>query len=172
MKMSSRRAWLKGMTLAALGTVAYYDLSAKSTNQNLSLSLAEEDTLNRLIGGIIPESTIPGAVSLGVPVFVKTMLKDCYEPKAQTSFQHVLSQIPTWFQAENGHGLTAATSAEKEQFLFLLEKGNFGADSQKAMATLKGLTIQGYVTSEYVLVNHLNYQMAPGFWNPCVPVKK
>ena len=46
------------------------------------------------------------------------------------------------------------------------------AEAQKAMATLKGLTIQGYTSTEYVLVNHLNYQMAPGFWNPCVPVKK
>jgi hypothetical protein len=100
------------------------------------------------------------------------MLKDCYEPAAQTTFQNVLGQIPAWFHDENGHALAAATAAEKEQFLFLLEKGQFGAEAQKAMATLKGLTIQGYTSSEYVLVNHLNYQMAPGFWNPCVPVKK
>ena len=90
MKMSSRRAWLKGMTLAALGTVAYYDLSAKSKPISLSLSLAEEDVLNRWIGGIIPESSVPGAVSLGVPTFVKTMLKDCYDPKAQQTFRAVL----------------------------------------------------------------------------------
>jgi hypothetical protein len=168
MKMSSRRAWLKGMTLAALGTVAYYDLSAKSKPISMALSLAEEDVLNRLIGGIIPESTIPGALSLGVPVFVKTMLKDCYEPNAQTSFRAVLTQIPTLykgdFQQSNGPGL--------EAFLFDLEHGKHGVDAQKAMTTLKGLTIQGYVTSEYVMVNHLNYQMAPGFWNPCVPVNK
>lgn len=172
MKFTTRRDWIKGMALATLGSVVSYELNAHQTSSTLSLSIAEDEALNLWIGAIIPESKIPGAVSLGVPTFVKTMLKDCYEPKAQTSFQHVLSQIPTWFQTENGHALTAATSAEKEQFLFLLEKGNFGAESQKAMATLKGLTIQGYVTSEYVLVNHLNYQMAPGFWNPCVPVKK
>jgi hypothetical protein len=172
MKFTTRRDWIKGMALATLGSVVSYELNAKQASGTLSLSIAEEEALNLWIGAIIPESKIPGAVSLGVPAFVKMMLKDCYEPKAQTSFQQVLSQIPTWFQTENGHAITAATSAEKEQFLFLLEKGKMGADAQKSMATLKGLTIQGYVTSEYVLVNHLNYQMAPGFWNPCVPVKK
>ena len=56
--------------------------------------------------------------------------------------------------------------------VYQLEQGKHGVDAQKAMSTLKGLTIQGYVTTEYVMVNHLNYQMAPGFWNPCVPVNK
>jgi len=168
MKMSSRRAWLKGMTLAALGTVAYYDLSAKSKSISLSLSLAEEEVLHRLMGGIIPESSIPGAISLGVPVFVKTMLKDCYEPKAQDAFRNVLTQIPTFYKGD----FKQAQGSTLEAFLFELEQGKHGSDAQKAMATLKGLTIQGYVTTEYVMVNHLNYQMAPGFWNPCVPVNK
>lgn len=168
MKMSSRRAWLKGMTLAALGTVAYYDLSAKSKSISLTLSLAEEDVLHRLMGGIIPESSIPGAVSLGVPTFVKTMLKDCYEPKAQDTFRSVLAQIPTLYKGD----FNQANGPALEAFLFELEQGKHGANAQKAIATLKGLTIQGYVTTEYVMVNHLNYQMAPGFWNPCVPVNK
>ena len=168
MRMSSRRDWLKGMTLAALGTVAFYDLSAKSKPASFALSITEEDTLNRWIGGIIPESTIPGAVSLGMPVFVKTMLKDCYEPKAQETFRNVLGQIPSLYKGD----WSQANGPALEAFLFELENGKHGADAKKAMSTLKGLTIQGYVTSEYVMVNHLNYQMAPGFWNPCVPVKQ
>jgi hypothetical protein len=168
MKMSSRRAWLKGMTLATLGTVAFYDLSAKSKPQNFNLNPAEDDILNRWIGGIIPESSIPGALKLGVPVFVKTMLKDCYEMKAQESFKAVLAQIPSYYSGD----FKEANGPALEAFLFELEQGKHGSDAQKAMSTLKGLTIQGYVTSEYVMVNHLNYQMAPGFWNPCVPVKK
>lgn len=168
MKMSSRRAWLKGMTLATLGTVAFYDLSAKSTPVLFPLSLSDEDVLNRLIGGIIPESSIPGAVSLGVPVFVKTMLKDCYESKAQDTFKAVLGQVSQWYTGD----FNQANGPTLEAFLFDLEQGKHGSDAQKALVTLKGLTIQGYVTSEYVMVNHLNYQMAPGFWNPCVPVKK
>ncbi len=168
MKMSSRRTWLKGMTLAPLGTVAFYDLSAKSKPSSISFSIAEDETLHRLMGGIIPESTIPGAISLGVPVFVKTMLKDCYDPKAHATLRSVLGQIPSLYKGD----WSQANGPALESFLFELENGSHGADAQKAFATLKGLTIQGYVTTEYVLVNHLNYQMAPGFWNPCVPVKQ
>ena len=79
-----------------------------------------------------------------------------------------MGQIPTYFKGD----FNQANGPALEAFLFELEHGKHGSDAQKAMATLKGLTIQGYVTSEYVMVNHLNYQMAPGFWNPCVPVKK
>ena len=65
-----------------------------------------------------------------------------------------------------------ASESEKEQFLFQLEKGKHGAEAQKTLATLKGLTIQGYMSTEYIMVNHLNYQMAPGFFNGCAPIKK
>jgi hypothetical protein len=125
-----------------------------------------------MMGAIIPESSIPGAISLGVPIFVKTKMKDCYELKAQQSFKNVLSEIPKQFQSENKKELTLASESEKEQFVFSLEKGKHGLEAQKAIATLKGLTIQGYMTTEYIMVNHLNYQMAPGFFNGCAPIKK
>jgi hypothetical protein len=171
MPQITRRAWVKGMALATLGSVAFYDAKSMSPTQ-INLTLAEDQTLALIMGAIIPESSIPGAISLGVPVFVKTMLKDCYELKAQQSFKNVLGQIPTQFQSENKKELAASNEAEKEQFIFSLEKGKHGVEAQKAIATLKGLTIQGYMSTEYIMVNHLNYQMAPGFFNGCAPIKK
>jgi hypothetical protein len=171
MSQITRRAWVKGMALATLGTVAFYD--AKSlTPSNLNFSLAEDQTLELIMGAIIPESSIPGAVSLGVPVFVKTMMKDCYELKAQQSFKNVMGEIPAMFLKENKKELSAASESEKEQFIFQLEKGKHGLEAQKTLATLKGLSIQGYMSTEYIMVNHLNYQMAPGFFNGCAPIKK
>jgi hypothetical protein len=134
--------------------------------------LAEDQTLELIMGAIIPESSIPGAISLGVPNFVKTMMKDCYEVKAQQSFKNVMGDIPKLFLTENKKEISMASESEKEQFLFQLEKGKHGAEAQKTLATLKGLTIQGYMSTEYIMVNHLNYQMAPGFFNGCAPIKK
>jgi Gluconate 2-dehydrogenase subunit 3 len=139
---------------------------------NLNFSIAEDQTLELIMGAIIPESSIPGAISLGVPVFVKTMLKDCYETKAQQSFKNVMGEIPKLFLNDNKKELSAATESEKEQFIFSLEKGKHGEEAQKTLASLKGLTIQGYMSTEYIMVNHLNYQMAPGFFNGCAPIKK
>jgi hypothetical protein len=171
MSQITRREWVKGMALATLGTVAFYDAKSISPS-NFNLSLAEDQTLELIIGAIIPESSIPGAISLGVPNFVKTMMKDCYEIKAQQSFKNVIGDIPNLFLTENKKEISSASESEKEQFLFQLEKGKHGSEAQKTLATLKGLTIQGYMSTEYIMVNHLNYQMAPGFFNGCAPIKK
>jgi hypothetical protein len=96
MSQITRREWVKGMALATLGTVAFYDAKSLSLS-NFNLSLAEDQTLELIMGAIIPESSIPGAISLGVPNFVKTMMKDCYEVKAQQSFKNVMCDIPKLF---------------------------------------------------------------------------
>ena len=100
MSQITRREWVKGMALATLGTVAFYDAKSISPT-HFNFTLAEDQTLELIMGAIIPESSIPGAISLGVPVFVKTMMKDCYEVKAQQSFKNVMGEIPKLFLNEN-----------------------------------------------------------------------
>ncbi|RXK47527.1 gluconate 2-dehydrogenase subunit 3 family protein [Aquirufa rosea] len=173
----SRRDWVKGVTLATLGTVAFYDLKAQNPSppsaiKNIPWTNKQEKILNDWIGVIIPESSIPGALSLGVPVFVKTMLDDCYDAFSQETFRKVLDSFPNLFETATKKAWSQGSQSEKEQFLFSMAKGNFGADAQKAMATLKGLTIQGYTSSEEIMVKYYNYVMAPGFFNGCAPVKK
>jgi hypothetical protein len=162
MNTISRRNWVKGMALATLGSVVFTDLKAADA-PIIQWSADQDSLLNNWMGVIIPESSIPGAVSLGVPAFVKTMLKDCYEPKTSENLVKALAALPA---------IDKVSESEKEQVFFQIEKGKMGADAQKAIATLKGLTIRGYMTTEYVMVNHLNYVMAPGFFNGCEPLKK
>lgn len=162
MKTISRRNWVKGMALATLGSVIFTDLKASDASK-IQWSVDQDVLLNQWIGVIIPESSIPGAVSLGVPAFVKTMLRDCYEPASSALLTKVLASLPS---------IEKVSESEKEQLFFQIEQGKMGADAQKAMKTLKGLTIQGYVTTEYVMVNHLHYVMAPGFFNGCDPLNK
>mgnify|MGYP006169596833 FL=1 len=162
MNTISRRNWVKGMALATLGSVVFTDLKAADA-PIIQWSADQDSLLNNWMGVIIPESSIPGAVSLGVPAFVKTMLKDCYEPKTSENLVKALAALPS---------IEKVSESEKEQVFFQIEKGKMGADAQKAIATLKGLTIRGYMTTEYVMVNHLNYVMAPGFFNGCEPLKK
>ncbi|MCZ2472326.1 gluconate 2-dehydrogenase subunit 3 family protein [Aquirufa ecclesiirivi] len=174
----SRREWVKGMALATLGSVAFYDLTAQTkpvlpaTWKPLVWTKEQDQLLNDWVGIIIPESTIPGAVSLGVPSFVKTMLDDCYQPAAQEAFRKVLDGFRTSLESYVKKTWAQASQAEKEQFLFAMAHGNLGADAQKAMSTLKGLTIQGYTSSEEIMVKYYHYVMAPGFFNGCAPVKK
>ena len=162
MKTISRREWVKGMALATLGSVVFTDLKAADA-PTIHWSADQDALLNNWMGVIIPESSIPGAVSLGVPAFVKTMLRDCYESKTSENLSKALASLPA---------IDKVSESEKEHLFFQIEQGKMGADAQKAMVTLKGLTIRGYMTTEYVMVNHLNYVMAPGFFNGCEPLKK
>lgn len=162
MKSISRRNWVKGMALATLGSVVFTDLKAANA-PSIQWSADQDQLLQAWMGVIIPESSIPGAVSLGVPAYVKVMLRDCYEPATSTSLMKVLAALPS---------IEKVSESEKEQLFFQIEQGKQGSDAQKAMATLKGLTIRGYMTTEYVMVNHQNYVMAPGFFNGCEPLKK
>ena len=162
MKSISRRNWVKGMALATLGSVVFTDLKA-SNAPSIQWSADQDQLLQAWMGVIIPESSIPGAVSLGVPAYVKVMLRDCYEPSTSTTLMKVLAALPS---------IEKVSESEKEQLFFQIEQGKQGSDAQKAMATLKGLTIRGYMTTEYVMVNHMNYVMAPGFFNGCEPIKK
>ncbi len=162
MKSISRRNWVKGMALATLGSVVFTDLKAANA-PSIQWSADQDQLLQAWMGVIIPESSIPGAVSLGVPAYVKVMLRDCYEPATATTLMKVLGALPS---------IEKVSESEKEQLFFQIEQGKQGSDAQKAMKTLKGLTIQGYTTTEYVMVNHFNYVMAPGFFNGCEPIKK
>lgn len=162
MKTISRRNWVKGMALATLGSVVFTDLQAADAPA-IQWSADQDALLKNWMGVIIPESSIPGAVSLGVPAFVKVMLRDCYEPSSAELLTKALANLPA---------IEKVAESEKEQLFFQIENGKMGADAKKAMATLKGLTIRGYMTTEYVMVNHLNYVMAPGFFNGCEPIKK
>ena len=172
----SRRDWLKGMSLAVLGSVVFYDLGAKPSEvlvlKGFELSPAQDAKFKLCIDTILPESKIPGAISLGVPVFVQTMLSDCYTPQAQSDMKAFLDSLDQSFQSTYTKKLSEASVGEKEAFLFQIASGSFGDNAKKALETLKGLTIQGFMTSEKIMTEQLNYVMAPGFFNGCAPIKK
>lgn len=165
------------MALATLGSVVFYDLHATNeladySKASFDLSTEEESMLIICMDTILPESNIPGAISLGVPVFVKTMLKDCYENKAQIAMKQYLGSFGKDFLRVYSKSILQASVAEKEQFLFQVAKGKMGETAQKAFESIKGLTIQGFLTSEKIMTEQLNYVMAPGFFNGCATIKK
>ena len=45
------------------------------------------------------------------------------------------------------------------------------ADEQNFIRLARSLTIRGYLSSEYVMTKLMGYEMAPGRYLGCVPVK-
>ena len=133
------------------------------------LSAAQEDLLTDIVSTIIPEGEKPGAKSLRVPSFIQKMVADCYEKLAQDEFKTGLENIERTAQQIHSQSFSALTTLQKVELL----RGVSVSENVKLkefFASLKSLTIQGYTSSEYVLVNHYKYDMAPGHFNGCVPV--
>ena len=133
------------------------------------LSANQENLLIDIVGTIIPEGDKPGAKSLAVPAFIQKMVADCYEPKEQEAFKSGLDTIEQLAQFRYKQSFPTLSTAQKEDIL--LGGLNETDEKQRAFYTsLKNLTLQGYTTSEFVMVNYYKYEMAPGHYYGCVPV--
>lgn len=169
-----RRRILKSLTAAA-GTLLVLPAWAHQWNHtsvhsgSTFLSSANEAVLNEMVSTLIPEGKIPGAQSLGVPAFIQKMLADCYEKEAQADFQKGLAMVDALAKQSQGKPFPELSAAQKKALLESLE-ATADAKQKEFYTLVKNLTIQGYTTSEYVMVNHLHYNMAPGHFHGCVPV--
>ena len=131
---------------------------------------AARELLAQIVGAIIPESTIPGAVSLGVPAFVETVLADCYEKKVQDNVANGLRAVETTAQQRYAKPFSTLPAPDQQALLLALETGTDAALAE-FYKLVKGLTIQGYTSSEYVQTAYLEYEMAPNHYHGCIPVK-
>lgn len=135
------------------------------------LSADQAGVLQAVVETIIPKTDTPGAAELGVDKFVQKMFTDCYDKKTQDGLSAWVSALDAQSVKRFGKSYAAASSAEKLQLLQDQQK-NDDASSKASFGMVKNLTIQGYMYSEYVMTNITHYEMIPGRYHGCVPVKK
>ncbi len=135
------------------------------------LSPAEDNLLAEVVETIIPTTDTPGAKELGVHRFVEKMVADCYDKKAQASLVAGLAALDPQSQQTFKKSFAEGTPAQR---IHILEGMELSDDpSRKAFfGMVKSLTIQGYMSSEYVMTNLTKYELVPGRFHGCVPVKQ
>ena len=129
----------------------------------------QADLLTDVVATIIPEGTIPGAKALGVPAFIQKMIADCYEKTVQEDFKNGLDTIEKTAQQTYSQAFANLAISQKQDLLKSLGAST-DSKTKEFYSAVKSLTIQGYTTSEYVMVKHLKYVMAPGHYYGCVQV--
>lgn len=170
-----RRSALKNLTMAVGGLMSLPAWASSWTPESIgsfsTLSVMEEDTLAEIVETIIPETATPGAKSLKVHQFAMRMINDCYGEEAQKNLKQGLVLTDT---AAKQIYSKPFVECDKTQRMDLLNKmaGSTNQPAKQFVSMIKNLTIQGYQNSEYVMVNIQKYNMAPGFYHGCVPVKK
>jgi hypothetical protein len=170
-----RRVALKSMALA-VGALANLPAWASGWNketmvQTRFLSADQSKSLAAIVETIIPKTDTPGAGELGVGDFVQKMVKDCYDSKTQTAFTSGISNLDGQSVQKSGKSFADAGKEQRMQLLQALEKSQDSSE-KSFFSLLKNLTIQGYMTSEYVMTNITHYEMVPARYHGCVPVSK
>ncbi len=169
----NRRNLLKSFLTASGGLVvlpSWANLWDQSGIHADLFSTGEKELLKAIVETIIPDSEdIPGAKALGVDVFLEKLIQDCFEKEVQDSVTLNLKSLEKYAQAGYGKSFVACNAYQREN---LLEKFEKSADKSEAefFKLIKAETIRGYTTSEYVMVNHFNYKVAPGHYHGCVSV--
>ncbi len=163
-----RRNLLKSVALG-VGSLAIMPAWANSWNQNtftnLNFSISDDALLGEIVGTILPETTTPGAKSLGVHKLIQKLVTDCQGKEAETKLIADLAKFQSLSKSSQGGNFESLSSDKKLTLLKSIEKNEELKDFYSKM---KRMTIDGYMKSEYVMTNITHYEYAPGRWSGCV----
>jgi hypothetical protein len=173
----NRRTVLKRLALVSAGAVllpACFHNPAKPAipTRNFQLSGDQGEQLEALTAAIIPSGATPGAREVSAHRFVLRMLDDCFAKDDRDKYLRGLGQLDNASQQTAGVPFLKTDPGQRATLLTALEtKKLSGQDLGFFYATTKKLTIQAYMSSPYYLTKIQIYELVPGRWHGCVPVK-
>lgn len=136
--------------------------------KNIQLSGDQENMLGDLSQTILP-------VKDGEPphYFVLMMVDDCYTRENQQKFMKGLEQFDKLSHKKFDQSFTKCTKEQRHELLAELENSR---DTGEALNyfynTVHSLTVQHYTSSKYYLANVHKYELVPGRFHGCFPIKK
>lgn len=141
--------------------------------KNYQISGEQEKMLAELAEMIIPKTTTPGAKDVYAHQFAMKMIDDCESKDDQQKFVKGLEAFEKYTKGKTGSGFLEATPQQRKVVLEELEKMKSG-DSEEASfyRKMKSLTIRAYTSSQFYLTQVHVYELVPGRWHGCVPVKQ
>jgi Gluconate 2-dehydrogenase subunit 3 len=174
----SRRTLLKQMVITSAGLwlipSCMEDKSKASILvKNFSINTDQEAMITELAECIIPKTTTPGAKDIYAQLFVLKMMDDCRSKEDQEKFVKGLEAFEKFAKEKTGKTFLKANKLEKVSVMEAIESNKEQNDDTSFFyASVKGLTIQAYNTSEFYLTKVQVYELVPARWHGCVPLKK
>jgi hypothetical protein len=169
-----RRSALKTMAGTVGGLISLPAWATGWTTETVSLnrpfiSRQQETLLAFLTETIIPKTDTPGARELNVHQFIQKVVADCYDKATQAKFQKGLDTVDELAKKSSGKAFSESDPTQQAAVLTQLSQSS-DPDLKSFYSMVKGLTIKGYLNSEYVMTNLTNFQFMPGHYYGCVPV--
>lgn len=173
----NRRAAIKQLLwvsagMAILPACLQHTSRASLELKHISVDGDQEKMLAELVETIIPATTTPGAKALSAHLFTLIMMDDCYKKEDQQQWLSGLKAFEAACKKLNGRSFLECTAPQREALLTNMEANRDHKDEVAFFYnTTKHLTIQAYTSSKYFLTNVNIYELVPGRYKGCVPLK-
>ena len=139
---------------------------------NYKIDDRQEQLLETLTATIIPSGPTPGASDVSAHLFTLKMLDDCYSKDDRDKYLKGMQQFDAAARAASGRSFVKSSPAERERLLASIEgKKLSDAALNFFYSTTKRMTILAYSSSQYYLTRIQVYELVPGRWHGCTPVK-
>ena len=173
-----RREVIRDLFLATGGFVLAFSCRQENRKgsislQHFSITATQEQLLKNIASAIIPTTDTPGAGDLGCHLFVLKMLDDCYEKETQEKFIKGMDALDGYSKKKFNDSFVQCNQQTQQQILNETEKGNAGSTVlAEFYVIMKERTVEGYMTSKYVMTNINKYELIPSVrYNGYAPVK-
>ena len=139
-------------------------------NNYSKISTFQENLLAEIVETIIPKTNTPGAKELNVQQFIPVMVKDCYDKNTQAVYAKGFDLVDKNAKNAFSKSFLECDIKQRLEILDNMSKSE-NSDEKNFLQLVKRLTIQGYMSSEYVMTNLRVYEYAPARYHGCVPAK-
>ncbi len=173
-----RRSSIKTLLILSAGTAILpsclqEEKKASVSVKNYKINGNDEDIVSAVSDTIIPGGKTPGAKDVGAYQFALMMMDDCYSPEDQQKFTQGLKEFDAFSKKTINKSFTKATPAERGEVLKAIEdKKDIPENVAFFYNNMKRLTLEGFTQSKYYLTKVHVYELVPGKFYGCVPVKK
>ncbi len=143
--------------------------------KHITLDGNQQKLVSEFCETIIPKTDTPGAKDTSTDLFALKMLDDCTTKEEQTQFVKGMKAFDELSKKKFSNSFVDCTVQQRGELLQSIidnknkEESGDAADFYK---TMKKLTLQGYMTSQYYLTNVRVYKLVPGKYSGCIPVTK
>jgi hypothetical protein len=182
-ELLQRVTWMMGGAISApavLGVLSGCSAKKEAAWQPLFLSKEQGALVAEVVEIMIPRTDTPGAMDVGVPAFIDTMLKDVYTQEDRDRYVSGLQAFDEAARRQHGKPFMELSKAQQTE---MVQAFNDAAAAEELsfdpppktlrrpfILMTKELALLGFFTSEPGATQVLQYAAVPGGFQACVPL--
>ena len=159
---------LSGLTITGASGILGGCWSHQLNYTPVFLSRAEDHMVSQLVDLIIPATTTPGALEVGVNQFIDVMMARWASEEEQQIFRSGLSELDRIAIERYDDEFVDCERDQKIELLQTLQTKSHITE-HNFFKQIKMLTVYGYYTSEVGATRELEYVHAAGEWKADIP---